>query len=84
MCVDKFPHKSLGVHINVFPKKLKVVQHRDRKKYADIAYYGLYNRNNMSKRNLYLITFQKTYTLLRLALIVCTQLPLEQKHQSVQ
>ena len=41
MCVHQFPHKRLGVHANVFENKLKVLQHRDRKKYADVAYFGL-------------------------------------------
>ena len=30
--VDQFPHKSLGVHVNVFANKLKFVQHHDHKK----------------------------------------------------
>ena len=41
MHVDQFPHKSSSVHVNVFANKLKIVQHRDRRKYADFAYYGL-------------------------------------------
>ena len=32
MYADQFPHKSLGVHLNLFANKLKVVQHRDPQK----------------------------------------------------
>ena len=45
MYVDQFPHKSLGIHVNVFADKLKVVQQRDCRKNADFAYYGQYNQN---------------------------------------
>ena len=38
--MDEIPHKRLGFHVNVFAKKLKVVQHRDCRKYADVAYHG--------------------------------------------
>ena len=41
--VDQIPRKSLSVHVNVFANKLKVVRHRNGRKYAFDAYYGLYD-----------------------------------------
>ena len=46
MHVDQFPQKGLGVRVNLFANKFKVWQHRDRKRYADVAYYGLYDGKN--------------------------------------
>ena len=43
------PHKSLGAHVNAFANKLKLVQHRDHKQLADVAYYGLYYQNKIQK-----------------------------------
>ena len=41
--IGEIPLESLGIHANLFVNKLKVVQHRDRKQFAVVAYYGLMN-----------------------------------------
>ena len=45
--VAQIPNKSASVHVNVYSNKLKVVQNRDRKRYADVACYGLYDQKKM-------------------------------------
>ena len=37
--------------------KLKVVQHRDRKEYDDVAYCGLHDQNKIQKQNLCSVSF---------------------------
>ena len=49
--VDKIPHTSFSPHVNVFSNKLKVVQHRARKKkYAGVAYHGLYDQKKLNPK----------------------------------
>ena len=79
MCVDQFPHKSLGVRVNMFANTLKVVHLVIAKKKTMltlvIMVYTI--ETNPKIESMYSISFQKIYTYLRLALIVCTQFPLE-------
>ncbi len=65
----------------MFTNKPKVAQHHNCKQNADVPYYGLYYQNKIQNYNLYLISFQKIYTLLGLPLMVCTQFGLERKRQ---
>ena len=51
--VDQFPHKSLGVHVNLFANKLEVVQHRDRKKMLGLLIM-VYMIETKSKNRLYI------------------------------
>ena len=50
----KFHKKSLRIHVNVFANKLKVVQHRDHKQFADVVYYGLYDKKKKSQTRIYI------------------------------
>ena len=75
--MNQICHKILGVHVNVFSNKLKVVQHDGRKKSADIACYGLHDPNKI--QTILNSLSENIYTLLGLALMVCIQL--ERKHQ---
>ena len=43
-------HIKLGVHVHLFANKLKVVQHRDHKQFAEVACYGLYVQNKFQNR----------------------------------
>ena len=61
--------------------KPNVAQRQNRKQNVDIAYYGLHDQDKIQKYNLYSLSFQTIYTLLGLALMVCTRFHLEQKHQ---
>ena len=78
MYVDQFPLKRLGVCVNVFENKLKIVQLRNhKKKYADVSYDGLLKKKIESIFN----KLSENIYLLGLAYIVCTQFQLERKPQ---
>ena len=42
--------RCLDVHVDMFANEpCKVVQHRDHKQFADVAYYDLYDQNEIQK-----------------------------------